>query len=112
MLDIDGTFTNVPYLDKIFVLSDRGILQLRAAVMKPVKMSVLLLSTVGYFEKQRQEHKLGLLLLAVSVLFIVCQSFKMVPDLYEILFCSDKSQLCDMTPFVETCLSLSHLLVV
>jgi hypothetical protein len=40
----------------------------------------------GYFEKQRQEHKLGLLLLAVSLLFIVCQSFKMVPDLYEVVF--------------------------
>ena len=45
-------------------------------------------TTTGYFEKQRQEHKLGLLLLAVSLLFVVCQSLKMVPDLYEVVFWS------------------------
>ncbi len=66
---------------------------------------------VRCFEKQRQEHKLGVMLVAVSVMFIVCQSFKMIPDLYEILFCSDKSEPCITTPFVKTCLNLSHLLV-
>ena len=66
---------------------------------------------VRCFEKQRQEHKLGIMLVAVSVMFIVCQSFKMIPDLYEILFCSDKSVPCITTPFVKTCLNLSHLLV-
>ncbi len=43
------------------------------------------------FEKQKQEHKLGIMLIAVSVMFIVCQSFKMVPDFYEIFFCFDKN---------------------
>ena len=38
-------------------------------------------------EKQRQEHKLGILLVAISILFILCQSFKMIPDLYEIMYC-------------------------
>jgi hypothetical protein len=66
---------------------------------------------VRCFEKQRQEHKLGIMLIAVSVMFIVCQSFKMIPDLYEILFCSDKSVPCTTTPFIKTCLNLSHLLV-
>jgi hypothetical protein len=32
-------------------------------------------------------------------------------DLYEILFCSDKTLPCEMTSFVETCVGLSHLLV-
>ena len=54
---------------------------------------------------------MGIMLFAVSLMFIVCQSFKMIPDLYEILFCSDKSVQCYMTPFVKTCLNLSHLLV-
>ena len=66
---------------------------------------------VRCFEKQRQEHKLGIMLIAVSVMFIVCQSFKMVPDLYEVMFCSDKTLPCITTPFVKTCLNLSHLLV-
>ena len=39
------------------------------------------------FEKQRQEHKLGYLLVCISVLFISCQSFKIIPDIYEIMFC-------------------------
>lgn len=67
---------------------------------------------VRCFEKQRQEHKLGIMLIAVSVMFIVCQSFKMIPDLYEVLFCSDKSIPCITTSFVKTCLNLSHLLVI
>ena len=61
-------------------------------------------------EKQRQEHKLGILLVGISVLFISCQSFKIVPDLYEIMFCSD-DQVCYTTPFVNTIVNLSHLLV-
>ena len=44
------------------------------------------------FEKQRQEHKLGILLVSISVLFICCQSFKIIPDIYEIMFCYDKTQ--------------------
>jgi hypothetical protein len=37
--------------------------------------------------QQQQELSLGLTLVTISVLFIVCQSVKIVPDLYE-LFCS------------------------
>ena len=62
-------------------------------------------------EKQRQEHKLGILLVAISILFILCQSFKIIPDLYEIIFCSDSSGNCLSTPFIAFCVNLSHLLV-
>ena len=61
------------------------------------------------FEKQRQEHKLGIMLVSISLLFILCQSFKIIPDLYEVLVC--ESEHCDTTPFVQTCINLSHLLV-
>ncbi len=61
-------------------------------------------------EKQRQEHKLGILLVGISVLFICCQSFKIVPDLYEIMFCPDDS-ICYTTDFINTIVNLSHLLV-
>ena len=50
-------------------------------------------------EKQRQEHKLGILLVAISILFILCQSFKMIPDLYEIMYCESIAN-CESTPFV------------
>lgn len=62
-------------------------------------------------EKQRHEHKLGILLVGISVLFILCQSFKIIPDLYEIMFCSDARETCLTTPFIAFCVSLSHLLV-
>ena len=61
-------------------------------------------------EKQRQEHKLGILLVAISILFILCQSFKMIPDLYEIMYCESIAN-CESTPFVTFCVNLSHLLV-
>ena len=61
-------------------------------------------------EKQRQEHKLGILLVAISILFILCQSFKIIPDLYEIMFCSEIDD-CNSTPFIAFCVNLSHLLV-
>lgn len=62
-------------------------------------------------EKQRQEHKLGVLLVGISILFICCQSFKIIPDVYEILFCPDMKGECVATPFIEFCVNLSHLLV-
>ena len=36
--------------------------------------------------RQQSELSLGITLVAISILFIVCQSVKLVPDLYE-LFC-------------------------
>ena len=65
-------------------------------------------------EEQRQEHKLGTLLVSISVLFICCQSFKMIPDIYELIFCppvEGKDHNCETTPFISTCVSMSHLLV-
>ena len=73
----------------------------------------------GYFKKlseqdQGKEQRLGKLLFGISVLFIFCQSFKMVPDIYELIFCppsKDNNGQCETTPFVSMCVSLSHLLV-
>jgi len=65
----------------------------------------------NYFDKQRQEHRLGILLVGISVLFISCQSFKIIPDVYEVIYCEEPSSGCDTTPFISTCISLSHLLV-
>ena len=65
-------------------------------------------------EEQRQEHKLGVLLVSISILFICCQSFKIIPDIYELIFCppaEGQEHECETTPFISTCVSLSHLLV-
>ena len=38
----------------------------------------------------------------------------MIPDVYELIFCpptQDEDELCETTPFISTCVSLSHLLV-
>ena len=38
----------------------------------------------------------------------------MIPDIYEFIFCPPKEgeqQECETTPFISTCVSLSHLLV-
>ena len=52
--------------------------------------------------------------MSISVLFICCQSFKMIPDIYELIFCppvEGKDHNCETTPFISTCVSMSHLLV-
>lgn len=93
----------------------------RAAQSETVKKVKGLIGFIGSFqeisedqlralEKQRQEHKLGILLVAISILFILCQSFKIIPDLYEIMFCSDIED-CSSTAFIAFCVNLSHLLV-
>jgi len=39
-------------------------------------------------KKQQEEHKLGLILVGMSALFIFCQSFKIVPDMHEMIVCN------------------------
>jgi hypothetical protein len=38
-----------------------------------------------FLRKQQEEHTLGLILIGMSALFIFCQSFKIIPDLYELV---------------------------
>ena len=45
--------------------------------------------------RQEQEISLGITLVAVSVLFIACQSVKIVPDLYELIFCGKHTEVKD-----------------
>ena len=52
--------------------------------------------------RQKQELSLGLTLVAISVLFIVCQSVKLIPDLYE-LFCSSTGITTQSTSGQVTC---------
>ena len=52
--------------------------------------------------------------MCISLLFVCCQSFKMIPDIYELLFCpptKNNRNVCEAPPFISTCVSLSHLLI-
>ncbi|XP_059079468.1 G-protein coupled receptor daf-37-like [Tigriopus californicus] len=63
-----------------------------------------------FFSKQKEEHNLGLVLFAMSTLFIICQSFKIVPDLYELIWCEPTKE-CQFNPFTSGVIRFSHLLV-
>ena len=80
-----------------------------------LQLSLLFFHKSPKDQDKNQEHKLGTLLLSISLLFIFCQSFKMIPDIYELIFCpptqSEEQPICETTPFVDTCVSLSHLFV-
>ena len=40
----------------------------------------------------RQERSLGVTIIFISALFVICQSVKMVPTIYEIFLCKQKQQ--------------------
>ena len=89
--------------------------------------------------RQKREANLGIVLVSISVLFIVCQSVKIIPDVYEVFTCrltspaptaaaeneanlssacpdkSEKSDLtplkCPTTPLIDSIVDISHLLL-
>ena len=69
-----------------------------------------------FLRKQQEEHTLGLILIGMSTLFIFCQSFKIIPDLYELIVCNQVGSLghnCAITkvPAINVITRMSHLLV-
>ncbi len=55
-----------------------------------------------------KEKALGVTLIGVSVLFLSCQSLKLIPDVYE--FICD-TEYCESNPVIDTLISLSNLLM-
>ena len=47
----------------------------------------------------------------VVLVFIVCQSFKIIPDLYEVVFCSRGGEECMSTPLIEDIIDTSHFML-
>ena len=69
-----------------------------------------------FFKKQQDEHTLGIILIGMSSLFIFCQSFKIIPDLYELMVCGSAGNLghnCAISkvPVMNVITRMSHLLV-
>ena len=70
-----------------------------------------------FLKKQQEEHSLGIILIIMSILFIICQSLKIVPDMYEIIVCKsvedpkNSSEKCTFPPILTKITEISHLLV-
>ena len=63
-----------------------------------------------FLRKQQEEHSLGIILIIMSILFIICQSLKIVPDMYEIIVCKGPGK-CEFPPIIKNLTMISHLLV-
>jgi hypothetical protein len=64
--------------------------------------------------RQSRENNLAVVLVCISLLFITCQSAKIVPDLYEVIYCKwakNGEDGCDITPFIEIMVAFSHFLL-
>ena len=63
--------------------------------------------------RQRREANLGYVLVSISVLFIICQSFKIIPDIYEVITCRfgdvREDGGCGSNSYVDVMIDLSHL---
>ena len=64
-----------------------------------------------FLRKQQEEHSLGIILIIMSILFIICQSLKIVPDMYEITVCKPVNNKCEFPPIIKNLTMISHLLV-
>ncbi len=64
--------------------------------------------------KRKNEENLAITLVSISILFIVCQSVKMIADIYDV-FCEKKltqeeeEAMCETNQFVEIAISLANL---
>ena len=77
--------------------------------------------------RQLRENNLAGVLVFISLLFILCQSAKIVPDVYEVIYCrwsararaegrgggvgGQEEEECTITPFIERVVSFSHFLL-
>ena len=63
--------------------------------------------------RQKREANLGVVLISISILFILCQSVKIVPDLYEVVHCRLRAPqvTCTSHVVVDSLIEVSHLLL-
>ena len=63
----------------------------------------------------RKDKALGATLVGVSVLFLACQSLKLIPDVYEGFFCGEKEEegsgYCPSNQFMDIIVTVSNLLM-
>ena len=61
----------------------------------------------------KKDKALGATLIGVSLLFLSCQSLKLIPDIYEGFFCEVDydSSYCESNKVISTMITLSNLLM-
>lgn len=85
---------------------DRAATRLTSRANTPTAASVASVVSAASRTRSRQEQEisLGITLVAISVLFISCQSVKIIPDLYELTCKKDENSNmeCESTKFIDT----------
>ena len=61
---------------------------------------------------QQDEINLARTLIVVVLVFLICQSVKLIPDVYEVVSCpSDPQEECQSPIWIEAIIDISHLLL-
>ena len=59
-----------------------------------------------------KEGNMTIVLICIVIMFIACQSLKIIPDIYEAIICQhSENTACDSTTTIEVLISVSHLLL-
>lgn len=60
---------------------------------------------------QKKERNMATVLVCIVILFLICQSLKIIPDIYEAIVCKGDTAKCAPSLTVEIIISISHLLL-
>lgn len=61
--------------------------------------------------QQKKERNMATVLVCIVVLFLICQSLKIIPDIYEAIVCKGDTAKCVQSTSVEIIISISHFLL-
>ena len=61
--------------------------------------------------QQKKERNMAVVLVCLVILFIICQSLKIAPDVYEAVICTRDPTNCETSFTMEIIISVSHLLL-
>ncbi|XP_071746298.1 FMRFamide receptor-like [Lepeophtheirus salmonis] len=89
------------------------LIVLNTSIMKTTHRAMVDRQRLGVQINQSQqlskdEAQMSKILLTIVVVFVSCQSLKIIPDLYEVLTCLTKRGQCPSTPFIDGIIHLSH----
>jgi len=103
-----------PYII-IIVLNALIILRIRKAVKERQSMTVEMSAEVNEAThgQQKKDKNMAIVLICIVVMFILCQSLKIIPDIFEAFFCdhSNDTSACQSPFSLEILISVSHLML-
>ena len=104
ILSIYSSKTTIPHIYRALSIP---LINLNAAAHEQIEMTA----------RQKREANLGYVLVSISALFIICQLFKIIPDIYEVIYCrlgniSDgmrEDRTCGSNNHIDKLIDVSHL---